>query len=437
MNEHGPGPFVKRRAELFSYVGLEVEQATLRARYEQDGTSFQETVTFEGVKTLDQPAVRLLSELWYLVAGLSYYKAGAARAIDLGSTTLGIAGEELFRAALVDGLGEFAYRNELSLEDVVIKGGAAVQTQKAPTDPQKVLIPFGGGIDSVVTTTQISTHLDQTLFIVSPSSGRFAALERTAEVTGLPIMRASRSLDAKILKGDATFFNGHVPVTAMITLLAAIAALATGRGGIVMSNEHSASEPNLHWNNRDVNHQWSKSWVAEELIAHAIHERVGSSVEVASFLRDRSELWVAQKFAERTEYHHVFRSCNRAFSQDQTQRLGNWCGVCDKCLFINLVLAPFLTRGQLRSIFDAEPLADPALEGQLRALVGIGQDHKPFECVGDPDESAVALVKVADLKEWADVGSLATTARLASPDRTFQELLEPQGPSRVPAHWLR
>jgi hypothetical protein len=32
---------------------------------------------------------------------------------------------------------------------------------------------------------------------------------------------------------------------------------------------------------------------------------------------------------------------------------------------------------------------------------------------------------------------LGELAQLTSPDLTFQELLEPQGPSRVPAHWLR
>jgi hypothetical protein len=64
-------------------------------------------------------------------------------------------------------------------------------------------------------------------------------------------------------------------------------------------------------------------------------------------------------------------------------------------------------------------------------------DHKAFECVGDPDESAVALVKVAALEEWADVAFLGATALLASPDRTIEELLERQGPSRVPAHWFR
>ena len=437
MKGHGSGQPMMQRAEVFRYVGLEMDQTTMVGHYELDGLAFDEVVTFEGVEPLDQPAVRSLGELWYLLAGLSYYKAGAARTVNLGSTPLGPSGGELLRAALVDGLGEYAYRNDLSFDDVAFSGGAEVELHATSTDPSKVLTPFGGGIDSVVTTTQLSSQLDQALFIVSPSSGRFDPLERTAAVAGLPVVRARRSLDAKILNDGGTFLKGHVPVTAMVTLLAAIAALANGRGGVAMSNEHSASEPNLRWKNRDVNHQWSKSWVAEELIARAVRERVGENLVVASFLRDRSELWVAQKFSERSEYHHVFRSCNRAFSQDQAQRLSNWCGVCDKCLFINLVLAPFLSRAQLRSIFNAEPLADPSLEEQLRSLVGIGLDHKPFECVGDPDESAVALVKVAALEEWADVASLGATALLASPDRTIEELLERQGPSRVPAHWFR
>jgi hypothetical protein len=57
--------------------------------------------------------------------------------------------------------------------------------------------------------------------------------------------------------------------------------------------------------------------------------------------------------------------------------------------------------------------------------------------VGDPDESAVALARVSELDEWRDVGWLAELALEASPDRGFNELLESQGPSRVPAHWLR
>jgi hypothetical protein len=158
---------------------------------------------------------------------------------------------------------------------------------------------------------------------------------------------------------------------------------------------------------------------------------------VASYLRDRSELWVAQAFSELEQYHHVFRSCNRAFTQAPGERAAQWCGECDKCLFVNLVLAPFLSRPALREIFDSEPLSDPAREAQLRTLVGLGAEHKPFECVGDPDESAVALTDVSHREEWRDVSALDELARELRTEREVADLLEPQGSSRVPANWLR
>jgi hypothetical protein len=428
---------MKTRAELFTYAGLEVSEHSLTGRYTLDGLSFTETVNFEGVRSLTTPAVAAVAHLWYLIAGLSYYKAGAARRINLSNTPVSPKGRALLRAALYDGLGEFSFRNELPLDDVVIEGGVDVGQYAPLMNTHQVLTPFGGGIDSVVTVSELTSRVEQSLFIVSPASGRFIPLEATAQVTGLPIVRATRSLDSQILRGDEHFFNGHVPVTTMVTLLAVIGAIGSGRGAVAMSNEHSSSSPNLRWRNRDINHQWSKSLAAEELIADAVSELVGDEFVVASYLRDRSELWVAWVFAHQPQFHRVFRSCNRAFSQQSAQRAAAWCGECDKCVFINLILAPFMARATLREIFAGEPLSDPAREKQLRTLVGIELDHKPFECVGDPDESAVALTKVSELEEWADVPRLGELARLASPDRDFDELLSPQGPSRVPAHWLR
>jgi len=378
------GPIAKQRAELFRYVSLDVTESTLVATYELDGRAFVETVEFEGIDSLNTPAVTAVAQLWFLLAGLSYFKAGAPRRVDLGTTPLGAKGEALVRGALREGLAEFAYKNDLSLDDFVLVGGGDTAVYTPDIDANRVLVPFGGGIDSVVTSAELPRELDQALFIVSPPSGRFAPLEATAAVTGLDIVRATRSLDGQILKGDDTFFNGHVPVTAMITLLAVVAALASRRGGVVMANEHSASAANLRWRELDVNHQWSKSWEAEQLLADAVEERVGTSFVVASFLRDRSEVWVAKKFCELTAFHHVFRSCNRAFNQNPAQRLDGWCGECDKCLFINLMLAPYLSRTSLKDIFQHEPLSDPKREAQLRVLVGEGVAFKPFECVGDP-----------------------------------------------------
>jgi len=426
-----------RRADLFRYVDLEVNDTTLRATYELDGRVFVETIDFEGVGPLTTRAGRAVAELWFLLAGLSYFKAGAARRVDVGSTALGEAGARLLKASIRDGLAEFAYRNDVPLDDVTIVGGARVEEVAVTLDSHRVLVPFGGGIDSVVTTAMLAPDIDQTLFIVSPPSGRFAPLEATAAVTGRPVIRATRHLDPQLLSGSDGFFHGHVPITAMITLLAAIAAVASGRGGVVMSNEHSASEPNLHWGTLAVNHQWSKSLHAEVLISQALAERLGDSIVVASALRDRSEIWVAQVFSTLPQYHEVFRSCNRAFAQVREQRLDTWCGECDKCLFINLMLAPHLSRDQLRHIFHHEPLSDPARAAQLEVLVGVGLETKPFECVGDPDESAAALARVSELDEWRDVELLGEISRHVATDRGFDELLEPLGSSRVPAHWLR
>jgi hypothetical protein len=424
------------RADVFRYAGLEVSDDTLTGHYELDGRHFSEVVTFDGVSSLRRPALIGVGELWYLLAGLSYYKAGAARHVDLAQTPVGDKGLALFDAALHDGLGEFSFRNNLPLDDVAVTGAGPANTYEPDLDATRVLIPFGGGIDSLVTLSKLE-HLDRSLFVVSPSTGRFEPLERTAAVSGLDVVRATRRLDPQILRGDDDFFNGHVPVTAMVTLLAALAALASGHGAVAMSNEHSSSAANLRWRDRDINHQWSKSWAAEVLLGDALAERVGPDFVVASYLRDRSELWVAREFSGLTQYHHVFRSCNRAFSQRPQERAKNWCGTCDKCLFVDLILAPFIDRASLRDIFDSEPISDPRLDENLRSLIGLGLEHKPFECVGDPDESAVALGHVSRLAEWADVTRLGDLARLTSPDRDFAELLEPQGPSRVPAHWLR
>jgi hypothetical protein len=128
---------------------------------------------------------------------------------------------------------------------------------------------------------------------------------------------------------------------------------------------------------------------------------------VFSYLRPRSELWVAQQFAGLPEYHAAFRSCNRAFHQDPTERLDHWCGRCDKCCFVDLVLAPFMDRTKLEAVFAGdEPLQKPANEERFRALLGLGAGDKPFECVGDTDECRSALLLAA-----------------ARPDRSGSELL--------------
>ncbi|HEX4016096.1 MAG TPA: hypothetical protein VHX15_05105, partial [Frankiaceae bacterium] len=77
-------------------------------------------------------------------------------------------------------------------------------------------------------------------------------------------------------------------------------------------------------------------------------------------------------------------------------RLDHWCGHCDKCCFIDLVLAPFLTPDELGGIFGGlEPLRNEELADQFLALLGLLADRKPFECVGDIDECRAAIALTA------------------------------------------
>ena len=101
---------------------------------------------------------------------------------------------------------------------------------------------------------------DIALFVVNRPGDRFAAIERPAAVSGLPVVRAGREIDPQLLRSaELGFLNGHVPVTGIISAIAVLAAVLGGRDAVVMSNEWSASVPTLEHDGRQVNHQWSKS----------------------------------------------------------------------------------------------------------------------------------------------------------------------------------
>jgi len=121
---------------------------------------------------------------------------------------------------------------------------------------------------------------------------------------------------------------------------------------------------------------------------------------------------VAERFAALTQYHGSFRSCNKAFYAERSRRLAHWCGQCDKCCFIDLILAPFLPAETLRRIFAVagEPLADPGLAAKFRSLLGAGA--KPFECVGE-----VAECRAAFFFEWrgdSPTGAASATSAVSS-----------------------
>ena len=206
----------------------------------------------------------------------------------------------------VGGLGEFAYRNGLDLGGLRVvgpdaEGRAGAEAGPADYEPEagRPLIPFGGGIDSIVTVAAlVPDHPDAALFVVHPPEDRFAAIEGAAAVTGLPVVHVARELDPQVRRsGELGFLNGHVPVTAVIMAAALVAATLDGRDAVVLSNEWSASVPTLAVDGVGVNHQWSKGDEFEVAFGDFVRGTLGPGLSVFSYLRPRTELWVAERFA--------------------------------------------------------------------------------------------------------------------------------------------
>jgi hypothetical protein len=408
-------------AEAFTFVGWDLDTGgdavTLRCTYAIDDETFTEVVGVDTIPAMaagpqgasdqrpapgggTQAAVESAARLVFLLAGVSYFKAASPPLVTFasGQNDLASAERELLWAHHVDGLGEYAFRNDLNLTGLRLDAADRPPgpLRPPPDHPTRPLIPFGGGIDSIVTVEgvrAVAPDADTALFVMSRRGDRFDAIEAPLEVSGLPVVRAWRALDPKILESAARGYrNGHVPVTGILSAVALLAAAVHDRDAVVMSNEWSASAPNLEHAGRPVNHQWSKSLAFEGLLRATLATSPLAHVNYHSWLRPRSELWVARRFAELSGYHRAFRSCNRSFALDPARRLQRWCGQCDKCCFIDLILSPYVDARTLAQVFDgAEPLHHAELRPAFAALLGLSDDAKPFECVGDVDECRVAV----------------------------------------------
>jgi len=133
-----------------------------------------------------------------------------------------------------------------------------------------------------------------------------------------------------------------------------------------------------------VNHQYSKSYQFERDCNAWILRRLGLPIRYFSLLRPFHELQIARQFAALPQYHLAFKSCNAGSKRNA------WCGRCAKCLFVYLMLAPFLPEERMLDIFGENLLKKPELQDELQAL--LGETHeKPFECVGTVEEARAAL----------------------------------------------
>ncbi len=344
-------------------------------------------------------AERLVSYL-HVACGISYFKALVPPVLDLTATDLDTDAAAFFRQLYLEGLGEFAHRNALDLSAGLRFIGARGALRPVVTElPRRALVPVGGGKDSLVTVELLrSVGEPQALFAVNPKG----PISTTMAASGLPSVTITRALDPGLFALNARgALNGHVPITAIVSLAALLAAAWHGFDRVVMSNERSADAGNFADGGPDVNHQWSKSSAFEALLRAELARGVSRDLDWFSLLRPFSELAIAERFARSTRYDTAFASCNRNFHLNTRGPDRRWCRDCPKCRFVFLALAPFMDRDRLVSIFGGDLLDDPRQLSGFRELAGLA-GHKPFECVGEVGEAAAALMALAAQSDWAE-----------------------------------
>jgi hypothetical protein len=384
--------------------------STVTLHYRSGHLSFSETVNFPGEVLVSDEVARLL-DLLAIVAGVSYAKAVAPARVIFPQLDISPSGFSLVSQTYNEGMREFAFHNNLPLTTSFVitdePRGENFQ-REVRSGPGSPLIPFGGGRDSCVVASALK-HLNPTLFTIGINP--FA--QRLADQLSLPLLTASRTIDPLLLKmNEAGAPNGHVPVTAINSLISLVTAELTGHTSVVMANEKSASRPTRIVNGIEVNHQFSKSLQFENELRRAI-DMAGSFVQYVSVLRERPDSEISRAVATKCSgLHSLFMSCNQAMLRDDNRRSNGWCCECPKCRGMFLSLAPFMTPSEMTNIFGRDLLNDVSQLSGFHELMS--EESKPFECIADINEARESMRQLIASPLWSGHAVVAASHALAS-----------------------
>ncbi len=398
----------------------QIESSTLKVQ-------FVERVRFPGAPNAFPADRRLACEsalqLLHLIAGVSYYKSALPPTMSIHTAAISGLRAALLQDIYQHGLGEFAYQNRLRIPAQFVADANLSVTALAANLNRRALVPIGGGKDSLVTIEALKRAQTPACAVWIGNSELIAAV---AAATGLPTLNIQREISPELFALNAQgALNGHVPVTAINSAILTLAALLYGYDEIVFSNEASANAATLvDAQGRAVNHQWSKSFAFEQQFAAVLRAEVASDLHYHSLLRPLRELAITARFAKFNQYDQLFSSCNRNFRILGSKPSSRWCGVCPKCHFVFLALAPFVAKPRLIQIFGRNLLDDTAQCEGFDQLIEWQGAHKPFECVGEAEESRAAFFALTDRADWAEDALVQRFQRQIAPtlDRASYDL---------------
>jgi len=326
-----------------------------------------------------------------LIELVSYWKATCSPQIIIHHYVLTKIQQEWWKKLYFKGLGEFFYQNEIvcNFDDFVqfsfaekAKHYSTLLFKKTENSP-KVIVPIGGGKDSIVTLEELKAKREVIPFIINPRGATLDCARVAGFNTPDDIVILEREMDENLLTCNKQgFLNGHTPFSAMLAFYTLLVSYCTGVREIALSNEASANEATVL--GTEINHQYSKSLEFERDFQRYVLKFMNNCAFYFSYLRKHSELKIAGKFAQYPQYFSVFRSCNAGSKENK------WCCNCPKCLFAYIILSPYIDKETLIQIFGEDLLNKPEMKHFLNQLTG-KEATKPFECVGTVKEVKAAL----------------------------------------------
>ena len=322
----------------------------LQFHYSLDSFSFIEKLEFPEIEEfeLTDAAFQRACDILHVMLGVSYYKAAVPSRIEFQKQKLDQETARFFEEIYFHGLQEFAWENQLDLKERI----------KFPYQPQdftseseiqlgeEIIIPIGGGKDSLLC---FDILRDQKVLLLTLGSNPVA--KELSKEFGLPLVEVVRSIDPYLLElNQQGAYNGHVPFSAILAFVLALASLVYKKRYLVLGNERSANQANTSFLDVEVNHQYSKSYDCELKLNRIIKNKIHPETEYFSLLRQFSEVKIAQFLSQEKKLLGMFSSCNQS-KKIQASDYQRWCGKCSKCCFVFLAFAPFLSEQELIETF--------------------------------------------------------------------------------------
>jgi len=173
------------------------------------------------------------------------------------------------------------------------------------------------------------------------------------------------------------------PETPVSIFASLILMLDQGYNYLCLAHEKSANTGNLFWDaiGKEVNHQWGKGLVAEQLLNQFIQEHLLTNFKYFSILQPIYDFRIFKTFSQYPEFISKIHSCN-------VQK--PWCKKCPKCAYVWLGLMTFSPQKIVNEVFQDNLFDDVDLLPTFREMIGLSA-HTPFECIGEIEESRLLM----------------------------------------------